>query len=182
MKTLLIPILFLVGCAAPHGVAPSTLKATQSIQSASVGAVRAQASAARAKASVSTSKEAISILEKSATAHQRPAVQAIKHGLQVANMELAQTEAHLMTVSNSLTATDGQLQRLQLEVDDQAAKLTIAERRAAAYHRLKFWLAAAAAGFAFYAATRIIPPLGPYKWWIASGIAAVAGGIAFVMI
>ena len=88
----------------------------------------------------------------------------------------------LLTVSNSLAASDGQLRRLQAEVDMQAAKLTVAERRAAAYHRLKFWLVAAAAGFAFYATMRITPPLGPYTWWIAGAMAMTAGGIAFYMI
>ncbi len=179
MKNLIsfIPVLLLAGCAGPRGDAPSTIAATRSIQSANVGAIRAQASARKARVAIRTASDAVTVLERTATPEQASAVVVIKESLTTARLQVEEAETQLIAVSHSLAESDARLTTLQRETDRMAADLVVARKRVSAYHRLKFWLALAGAGFAFYTAMRLIPPLGPYKWWAVGGAGVAAFGI-----
>ena len=171
----MMAVLILTGCAAQPMAGPSTVAAARAIQAAGVSAVKAQASGQRAGEAIRTASEAVVVLNKTATPEQRPAVARVQQSLQLAGHQVTEMQTQLVAVSNALTESDARLVSVQQEGDRLAADLNSAQAKVAAYHRLKFWLALAAAGLAFMAALQFIPPLTPYRWGIAAGI----GGVVF---
>ncbi len=162
------------GCASTRH-RPSTVAVAQSIQSASVNAVRAQASARRAEVAIQTAAEAVTVLEASAAPGQRPAVAEVRQSLKTARQQVTEAGAQLVAITKALTDSDARLSAVQKQADKLATALVSAEAKVAAYHRLKFWLMLAAAGMAFYLALQLVPPLVPYRWGIVAGAGAAAG-------
>lgn len=190
MKTILLallPLLMLSACATTRRtVAPSTVGVVRSIQAASVSTVKAQASAQKARVSIKTAQEAVVVLEKTATPEQRPAVATVKQSLAVADSHVVELQAQLVSVSGDLVQADTKAATLQGQVDtlaaDRDAQAVKAREYGSAYHRLKFWLALAAAGLAFAVALQLIPPLIPYRWGIAAGAAGATGIAVFAIL
>ncbi len=161
---------------------PPAVAVAQSIQSASVGAVRAQASARRAEVAIRTAAEAVTALEASAAPGQRPAAAVVRQSLKTAQQQVTEAGAQLVAITNALADSDARLSAVQKQADKLATALVSAEAKVAAYHRLKFWLMLAAAGMAFYVALQLVPPLIPYRWGIAAGAGAAAGSALWMIL
>lgn len=187
----LIPMVAMVTLAAcgtmpRRTLAPSTAPVARSIQAASVGTVRAQASVQKMRVSLRAAQEAAAVLAKTATPQQRPVVAAVQASLKTARAEIQTAGTQLIAVSSALHDSDARATALQQEVDtlaaDRDAQAAKAGEYGNAYHRLKFWLALAAAGMAFLLTLNLVPPLVPYRWGIASGAAAAVFGATWLVL
>jgi hypothetical protein len=181
---ILLLILLFTGCVSSRspGTGPSVVAAARTLSGAGIGVVQAQAGARKARVAIRSASDAVALLSRTATPEQRPAVATVRLSMNTARQQLDHAEAQLLLASNSLDQSGVKLTLLQQETNKMAADLDRAHQRANGYYRLKFWLALAGAGFGFYVALRILPPLGPYRWYGALAAAAVFFGALWIIL
>lgn len=175
MKLAIIPLIALLAACATPRTDRSTVKATANIQAASVELEKAKAANARTTIQIASGKTAAAELKKTATAKQLPLVTILETALTDASRENAEIATSISVIETKLTDTQKQVDKAQNTIADLRAKN-------ARYQRLKLWIMLFAGAAAGYVAFKLVPPIGPARYYAALGSSVVVATLVYTFL
>lgn len=172
--TALLTAILLAGCITPKED-KYTLQATDNIQKASVELKKAKYANERVTVQIASGKTAAAELKKTATAKQLPLVTILETALTDASRENAEITTSIAVIETKLTDTQKQVDKAQNTIADLRAKN-------ARYQRLKLWIMIFAGAAAGYVAFKLVPPIGPDRYYVALGSSVVVATLVYTFL
>jgi|GEM_PF-1865865 len=174
--------LMMGGCAGSRRPV-AVVKAAAPVARAGVLAAQSRARVEKVRVKITTAQEALSLLQGTATAIQKPAIEKVSVALAGSQRLLrAELDENLILTASLQKAQDG-LSQVLLEQERIVRELEKAQAKARAYWKLKLWIAGLAALVAGWVAWSFVPViLGPYKLYVAGAAGVAAFGMVMMIL